>query len=105
MATKELKKSIYRILSDLTKFDRSISIHELDNIDAITRLYGITSTDKQESYSVTLATAAEYISRQKESVRKKVIDSMENCALKDGECSGDEAMLISVSEIACESNG
>lgn len=105
MATKELKKSIYRILSDLTKFDRSISIHELDNIDAITRLYGITSTDKQESYSVTLATAAEYISRQKESVRKKVIDSMENCALKDGECSRDEAMLISAIEIACESNG
>lgn len=105
MATKELKKSIYRILSDLTKFDRSISIHELDNIDSFTQSYGISKADKEESYSMTLAAAADYISKQKQSIRENIIHSMVNCALKDGECSRDEAMLICAVEIVCENNG
>ena len=49
MATNEFKRSLYRILTDLAKYDSVISSEELDIIDSMEKDYNITQTDKTES--------------------------------------------------------
>ena len=105
MATNEFKRSLYRILTDLAKYDSVISSEELDIIDSMEKDYNITQTDKTESYSTTLAEAVDYIARQGASTHRKTLKILENCALTDGECSREEALLLSAVEIACEGKG
>ena len=105
MATSELKRCVYRILSDLTKSDNVISVGEMDTLDRICETMKIDSIHKNESYSLTLADAVSYVARQGRSVGIKVVKLMEECALKDGECCRAEALLISSVEIVNASKG
>ena len=105
MANHILRKSVYRIISDLVRSDGAISKDELDLMESIEESYGITLEDKHGGYTMTLADAAEHVAGQKPQVGKKLIDMLERCALKDGECCRDESMLISAIEIVCDGNG
>ena len=105
MANHILRKSVYRIISDLVRSDGAISKDELDLMESIEESYGITLEDKHGGYTMTLADAAEHVAGQKPQVGKKLIDILERCALKDGECCRDESMLISAIEIVCDGNG
>ena len=105
MANNLLRKSVYRIISDLVRSDGAISMDELDLMDSIEASYGITLEDKHGGYTMTLADAAEHVAGQKGQIGKKLLDTLERCALKDGECCRDESMLISAIEIVCEGKG
>lgn len=105
MAATEFRRSVFRIISDLVKLDKTVSTSELDYIDRISDLYGITDEDRRLSHSMTLATALDYISRQGKRTKEKMIRHMTDCAMQDRNCCRDEAMLISAAEIICEGNG
>lgn len=105
MATIELKKSVCRIITDLVKSDNVISVDEMDIIEKAEMTYGVTSIIKIESYSMSLADAAAYVAIQKPQIRDKVVSLMENCAMKDGECCREEALLISAIELANKGQG
>jgi hypothetical protein len=105
MASIELKKSVCRILTDLVKSDNVISVEEMDILETVADSYDLTDAVKAESYSMPLADAAACVAIQKPQVRDKVIKIMENCALRDGECCREEALLISAMEIECAGNG
>ena len=99
MATIELKKSVYRILTDLVKSDNVISVDEMNVLDDAAKAFGLTDENRIESYAVSLADAAAYVAIQKQQVRDRIVKLMENCALKDGECCREEALLISSIEV------
>ena len=105
MATNEFKRSLYRILTDLAKYDSVISSEELDLIDSMEKTYDITHIDKKESYSTTLAEAVDCIARQGVSTQRKTLKLLEDCALTDGECSREEVLLISAIKITCDGKG
>jgi len=105
MANLELKRSVSRILTDLVKSDNVISVEEMDTLERVAASYDLTQAIKAESYSMTLSDAAAYVAIQKPQVWEKVIKIMENCALRDGECCREEALLISAMEIECAGNG
>ena len=105
MATNELKRCVYRILGDLTKSDNVISVNEMDTLDSICDNMKITPLQKNESYSLTLADAVNYVAKQDRTVGAKIVKLMEECALKDGECCRAEALLISAVEIVNAARG
>ena len=105
MAAIELKKSVCRIITDLVKSDNVISVDEMDILEKAEQLYGVTDENKIESYSMPLADAAAFVAIQKPQVREKVVSLMEDCALKDGECCREEALLISSIELENEGKG
>ena len=85
MTTNELKRCVYRILGDLTKSDNVISVDEMDTLDSICDTMKITPLHKNESYSLTLADAVNYVAKQDRTVGARIVKLMEECALKDGE--------------------
>ena len=105
MKSCKLNQSVYRIMSDLVKFDSSVSIDELNLLDNIVHSYGITNEDRLGAYSITLASAIAYISQQSQNIIQRIIHNIEDCSLRDGECSRDEAMLITAIEITCKGEG
>ena len=105
MTTNELKRCVYRILGDLTKSDNVISVDEMDTLDSICDTMKITPLHKNESYSLTLADAVNYVAKQARTVGARIVKLMEECALKDGECCRAEALLISAVEIVNDSRG
>ena len=105
MATNELKRCVYRILGDLTKSDNVISVDEMDTLDRICDSMKITPFHKNESYSITLGDAVNYVSKQDRAVGARLVKLMEECALKDGECCREEALLISAVEIVNAARG
>ena len=76
MANHILRKSVYRIISDLVRSDGAISKDELDLMESIEESYGITLEDKHGGYTMTLADAAEHVAGQKPQVGKKLIDNL-----------------------------
>lgn len=105
MANIELKKSIYRIFADLIKSDNVISVTEMDILSEVEKHFEITDKIRTESYSMSLADAANNIAIQKPLFKNKIIKMMENSSLRDGECCREEALLISAMEIECKGNG
>ena len=99
MATIEFKKSVCRILTDLVKSDNVISVDELNILENAIQSYKITDEIRAESYSMSLADAAAYLTTQTIKARNDVVALMEECAYKDGECCREEALLISAIEI------
>jgi hypothetical protein len=105
VASIELKKSVCRILTDLVKSDNVISVDEMDILEDAAKAYGLTKENHIDSYAMSLADAAAYVATQKPQVKDRVVKLMESCALKDGECCREEALLISSIEIENEGKG
>ena len=94
MAKEELRKSIYRIFSDLVKQDNLITIDEVEFLDKVCKQYGITDDDKVKGYIMTLADAISTVQGQSEDIKNDIMKQMKVCALKDNECGRDEALLL-----------
>ena len=77
MATNELKRCVYRILGDLTRSDNVISVNEMDTLDSICDNMKITPLQKNESYSLTLADAVNYVAKQDQTVGARIVKLME----------------------------
>ncbi len=105
MASIELKNSLCRILADLVKSDNVISVDEMDILEEAAKFYELTKECYVASYEISLAEAAVCLADQKMHVREKIVDLMENLALKDGECCREEALLISSIEIVNSGKG
>ena len=104
MAKAELRKSIFRVLSDLIKSDNVITIDEIDGLDETCKKFGITEQDREDSYKIPLGAAIDTLSRQSDRVKRSVLKAMEGIALKDGECCRAESLLITTMELICEDN-
>lgn len=105
MASTTFKRSVYRILSDLVKTDDVISVDEMDTLDEAVKALGLTDDDRKDSYSLSWADAAACVAAQKPRLKEKVIRMMDVCSLKDGECSREEALLISAMEMVNAGKG
>lgn len=105
MATHLLRKSVYRVISDIVKSDGAISPDELLLMKSIVDSYGITLEDEYAGYMMTLEDATAHIAAQKKPVVAKLISNLEKCALKDGECCRNESIMISAIEIICKGKG
>lgn len=105
MIKTDVQKSVFRILSDTIKSDNIITVDELDRLEEACDKFSISDQAKEDSYAITLGMAVETLSRQGERIRKNVMQAMQEIALKDGECSRAESLIIMAIEMACENNG
>ena len=71
MAKADIRKSIFRVLSDLIKSDNIITIDEIDCLDEVCKKFGITEQDREESYKISLSSAVATLSKQNNRVKKK----------------------------------
>lgn len=101
MAKADIRKSIFRVLSDLIKSDDIITIDEIDGLDEACKKFGITEQDREDSYRTSLASAVATVSKQSDRVKKNVLKAMESIAMKDGECCRAESLLILTMELVC----
>lgn len=102
MAKAEIRQSVYRILSDLIKSDNIITVDELNGLDEACVKFGITDEDREKGYNIPLSTAFSAVAAQSDRFRKKVLETMESIAVKDGECCREESLLIVAMEYICE---
>ncbi len=105
MAKANVRQSFYRILSDLVKSDNVITVDELDALDEACIKRSISDHDREEGFNKTLGDALTVISTQSERTRAALLKSMEDIALKDGECCRQESLLITAAEYVCRSAG
>lgn len=101
MAKAELRKSIFRVLSDLIKSDNVITIDEIDGLDESCQMFGISEQDRIDSSKMPLSEAMKVLASQSDRIKKKVLNAMERIALKDGECCRAESLLIATMELIC----
>lgn len=101
MAKAELRKSIFRVLSDLIKSDNVITIDEIDGLDEACKTFGISEQDRVDSNKMPLSDAIQILTEQSDKTKKKVLNAMESIALKDGECCRAESLLIATMELIC----
>lgn len=105
MAKAIVRQSIYRILSDLVKSDNIITVDELDALDEACDRRSISERDREDGFKMTLAEALRTIASQGERTRASLLKSMEDIALKDGECCRQESLLITAAEYVCRCAG
>ena len=94
MAKEELRKSVYRIFSDLVKQDNLITTEEIEYLDMVCREYSITNDDRIGGHMMTLADAVSTLQGEPIEIRKDILKKMEDCAIKDNECCREESLLI-----------
>lgn len=102
MAKEELRKSVYRIFSDLVKQDNLITIEEIEYLDAVCKDYGIAEQDKIGGHMMTLADAISTLQGEPIEIRKDILRRMEECAIKDNECCRDESLLLTAYKNCCK---
>ena len=101
MAKEELRKSIYRIFSDLVKQDNLITIEEIQYLDAVCHDYDINDAEKVGGHMMTLADAMSTLQGEAIEIRKDVLKRMAECAIKDNECCRDESLLLTAFKYCC----
>jgi len=89
-----VKRSLYRLASDLVKADKVIAVDELDFLDRIIKDCEIEESDILSGYRMTLGVALENLAglsgKRKETVVQKMIEG----TTIDGVCSREESLLI-----------
>ena len=101
MAKAEVQKSVFRVISDLIKSDNIITVDELNGLEETCKKYGIERTNKEAGYKITLSQAARIISQFSDNSKKKFLRTLEEIALKDGECCREESLLITAFDMIC----
>lgn len=101
MAKEELRKSVYRIFSDLVKQDNLITVDEIEYLDKVCRAYGISDADKVGGHMMTLANAVSTLQGEDMAVKTDMMRKMEECAMKDNECCRNEALLLTAFKYCC----
>lgn len=101
MPKEELRKSIYRVFSDLVKQDNLITVDEVEFLNKICKQYSVTDDDKVKGHIMTLADAISTIQGQPEDIKNDIVKQMRVCALRDNECGRDEALLLAAVDYCC----
>lgn len=101
MAKEELRKSVYRIFSDLVKQDNLITIDEIAYLDKVCKEYAIDDSDRVGGHMMTLADAVSTLQGEPLEIRTDLLRKMEECAVKDNECCRDESLLITAFRYCC----
>ena len=101
MAKEELRKSVYRIFSDLVKQDDLITVDEIEFLENVYRQYGVTDDDRVKGYLMTLGEAVSTIQGQSQDVKDDILKKMRECALMDNECGREEALLLTATKYCC----
>ena len=104
MAKGELRKSIYRIFSDLVKQDKLITVEEIKYLNRVCDEYNITDADKIGGHMMTLADAISTLQGGPLEIKKDIMKKMEECAIKDNECCRDESLLLTAFKYCCETD-
>lgn len=102
MAKEELRKSIYRIFSDLVKQDNIITIEEISYLDMVCKAYGILENERIGGHMMTLADAISTLQGAPQETKKDLLEKMEECAVKDNECCREESLLITAFKYCCQ---
>ena len=104
MAKEELRKSVYRIFSDLVKQDNLITAEEIGYLDMVCREYGINDDDRVGGHMMTLADAISTLQGEPIEVKKDILKKMEDCAIKDNECCREESLLMTAFSYCSKAN-
>ena len=105
---KEMKASIARILSDLAKADKVISIDEVNRLEEAYKDFHISYKDRSDGYALTLQAAMEnlaYIADTDNGFGQKILRAAEEISMKDDECSRSESLFIATIEYVCQQKG
>lgn len=98
----ELRRSIFRMMSDLIKSDDIITTTELDALDGATKAFSIKPEDKEAGHAMTMEDAVRIISAEDTATKRKIRDAMLSIAVNDNECCRAEAMLLMLMDYICE---
>ena len=101
MAKEELRKSIYRIFSDLIKQDNLITVDEIECLERVCKEYRISDAERVGGHMMTLADAVSTLQGAHKETRKDILRKMEECAIKDNECCRNESLLLTAFKYCC----
>lgn len=99
-----MKKSLYRLVTDIIKADDTISIGELNLLDELCKYYDISEGDMIESTRITLSQAVDVLRGIPAGERTAVEKRVEAIPMSDGEgCSMKESVLVQAVRLAFRS--
>lgn len=99
------KAAIFRILSDLVKSDKVISLSELNTLESYFRDFQIRDEDKIRGFGMTLQEAFDEIRSSRIEIKNALKKAMTEISCVDNECNGSEAMLITAFRYAVMGKG
>lgn len=105
---KELKASVARILSDLAKADKVISIDEVNRLEEAYKDFHISDKDRADGYALTLQEATKNLAHVTETYQEfgdRILKAAEEISMKDDECSRSESLFIATIEYVCRQKG
>lgn len=89
-----VRYSIFRLFSDLIRADEVVAEEEINFLNHICNIYGITSVDRENSLNVPLGDAISILSKQRSTIRCRIVDDMKRMSLSDGFCCRAEALIL-----------
>lgn len=81
-----VRYSIFRLFSDLIRADKVVAEEEINFLNQVCNAYGITSVDRENSLNVPLGDAISVLSKQRSTIRCKIVEDMKRMSLSDGFC-------------------
>lgn len=102
MKKEELRKSVYRVFSDLIKQDNIITEKEVKCLEDVCKVYRIAENDKIGGHMMTLADAITTLQGESPDTRKDIYQRMKNCSLADNVCCRNEALLLTAFKYCCD---
>ena len=89
-----VRYSIFRLFSDLIRADEIVAEEEINFLNQVCNTYGITSVDRENSLNVPLGDAISVLSKQRNTIRCKIVEDMKRMSLSDGFCCREEALIL-----------
>lgn len=89
-----VRYSIFRLFSDLIRADKIVAEEEINFLNQVCSTYGITSVDRENSLNVSLGDAISMLSKQRSTIRYKIVEDMKRMSLSDGFCCREEALIL-----------
>ena len=89
-----VRYSIFRLFSDLIRADEVVAEEEINFLNQVCNTYGITSVDRENSLNVPLGDAISMLSKQRSTIRCKIVEDLKRMSLSDGFCCREEALIL-----------
>lgn len=99
-----VRYSIFRLFSDLIRADKVVAEEEIKFLNQVCNSYGITSVDRENSLNVPLGDAISVLSKQRSTIRCKIVEDMKRMSLSDGFCCREEALILMAATSCLEKN-
>ena len=99
-----VRYSIFRLFSDLIRADKVVAEEEINFLSNICDTYGVSSVDRENSLNISLGEAVNILSKQRMTVRRKIVEDMKRMSLSDGFCCREEALILMAAASCLEKN-